>query len=78
MWEIEYKDEVWHYFFDNDPYAFNLLIRIEELKYTPDAMPPEGCTQIEPDLYCWQVEDHLVYYGVAERKITIVVVKPIE
>ncbi|NJN83088.1 MAG: hypothetical protein HC802_12925 [Caldilineaceae bacterium] len=41
MWQLEYNAEVAQYFFDNDPYTFPLLIRIEELKFEPDAIPPE-------------------------------------
>jgi hypothetical protein len=77
MWEIEYKDEVKFYFLDNYPYTFDLLIRIEELRYYPDAIPPEGCTPVDPDLYLWEVEGHLVYYGIHAQKIVVVVVKPV-
>ncbi len=78
MWEIEYKDEAKFYFLDNHPYTFDLLVKIEELRYQPDAMPPEGVVEISPKLYFWLVAEHLVCYGVQGQTITVVAIKPIE
>ena len=82
MWELEYNEEVKQYFFDNDPYAFALLVRIEELKFAPEAIPPEGCTPLddEPDVFLWVVLEHLVLYQkIAEKKLLrILMVKPLD
>ena len=43
IWAIEYEEEVKFYFLDNDPYSFPLLVRLEELRYEADGVPPEGC-----------------------------------
>ena len=37
MWEIEYTEEVKFYFIDNGALVFDLLIKIEELRYTAKA-----------------------------------------
>ena len=47
MWGIEYSEEVKFYFIDNGPYAFALLVKIEELKFYVNGLPPEGCIQID-------------------------------
>lgn len=83
MWEIEYTDEVKFYFLDNYPYTFALLIRIEELKFAPDAIPPEGATPLadEPNTYQWEVLDHMIYYEKVpglKPLLLIWLVKPIE
>lgn len=62
MWTIEYSEEAKYYFIDKDPYAFDLLVRIEELKYAEDGIPPEGCSEIEPGFLWWQVLHHIVIY----------------
>lgn len=83
LWAIEYEEEVKFYFLDNDPYSFPLLIRIEELRYEPDGIPPEGCRPFadEPNTYWWQVLDHDVLYEKVEETnpptLRILVVKPL-
>lgn len=78
MWQLEYSNEAKCYFIDNDPYSFDLLVRIEELKYYPDAVPPEGCTLLEDTLYLWEVAAHFVLYEKlgAQNRLVIAVVKP--
>ena len=80
MWKIDYTEEVISYFVDNGDLVFDLLVRIEELKFIEDAIPPEGCIQLEPNAYRWEVLQHLVIYQrtVATRKLRIAVVKPVE
>ena len=78
MWEIEYSDEAKYYFIDNDPYTFDLLVKIEELRYTADGIPPAGCTMVEPGLYLWEVLNHLVYYRRRAGKLVIAFVQPQE
>jgi len=79
MWALEYSEEVKFYFLDNYPYTFDLLIRIEELKYFGNAVPPEGCKPLEePNWYIWTVLGHAVIYEKAANKLIIRVVKPLE
>lgn len=78
MWELDYTEEVKLYFLDNYPYTFDLLVRIEELKFSPDAKPPEGCMHVPPNFYFWRVLDHLVIYRklIESNTLEILVVKP--
>jgi len=84
MWTLNYSEEVKTYFVDNEPYCFPLLVRIEELKFDPDAMPAEGMTPMddsnEPDLYFWLVLEHVVMLRKIdeEKSLYIIVVKPLE
>jgi len=80
MWTIEYSEEVKYYFIDNDPYAFDLLVRIEELKYTDDGIPPEGSLELEPGFFWWRVLHHIVIYEritAPSPRLIIAVVKPL-
>jgi len=83
MWTLQYSEEVKAYFVDNEPYCFNLLVRIEELKFDADATPPEELTPMndpdEPSLYLWLVLDHAVMLrkNVPEKSLYIVAVKPL-
>ncbi len=63
MWTLEYSNEAKFYFIDNGDYVFDLLVKIEELKFFPDAMPPEGCTPLDdkPNTYKWAVSRALGY-----------------
>jgi hypothetical protein len=78
MWEIEYRNEIKFYFIDNDPYTFALLIKIEELRHHPDAIPREGCTQIDDGLLWWETLEHIVIYErvETEKRIIVVAIKP--
>jgi hypothetical protein len=78
MWALEYSEEVKSYFVDNYPYTFALLVKIEELKFLPDANPEEEYTQLEPNFYRWTVLDHHVLYEKQGKRLYIWVVKPIE
>ena len=79
MWEIEYRDEIKFYFIDNDPYTFALLIKIEELRYYPDAIPPEGCTLVDDGLFWWETIEHIVIYErvETEKRIIVITIKPL-
>jgi hypothetical protein len=84
MWTLHYSEEVKAYFVDNEPYCFDLLVRIEELKFDADATPPEGLTPMddpdEPSLYLWLVLDHVVMLRrIANGKsLYIVAVRPLD
>ena len=80
MWELDYSDEVMFYFLDNYPYTFELLIKIEELKFTDWGLPPEGYKLTEAGYYWWEILDHTVIYRIRAdiKRIRIFAVKPIE
>lgn len=77
MWGIEYTDEAKFYFLDNYPYTFPLLVRIEELRYEPEAVPQERCIEIEPGLLMWEALNHLVYYRREQGRIVVAAIKPL-
>ena len=79
MWAIEYSNEIKFYFIDNDPYTFALLIKIEALRHQLNAIPQEGCTQINGGLLWWETLEHIVIYErvEAEKRIIIVTIKPL-
>jgi hypothetical protein len=78
MWELEYADEVKFYFLDNYPYTFELLVKIEELKFIEDGMPLEGDAGFQADYHWWRILSHTVIYRIFpdRRTIRILVVKP--
>ena len=62
VWELEYSLEARNYLYDSYPYTEEVMIAIEMLRYDPDAVPPEGYTQIEPGVYLWEVLHHLILF----------------
>lgn len=82
MWHIDFSDEAKFYFLDNGDYVFDLLVRIEMLKYMQDAIPPEGFLPAdsleETDVFLWRVLEHLVVLRKTHPQIVIEVVKPLE
>lgn len=84
MWTLHYSQEVKFYFLDNDPYCFDLLVKIEELKFNLDGIPPEGLTPLddpdEPDLYLWLVLNQVVILRkiTIERGLYIIAIRPLE
>ena len=76
MWAIRYSDEVKFYFLDNGDLVFDLLVKIEELRYIPEGIPPEGCTPLDPNFYAWEVLRHVVIYEQQDGVLVIQVVKP--
>ena len=76
MWAIRYSDEVKFYFLDNGDLVFDLLVKIEELRYIPEGIPPEGATQLESNFYAWEVLRHVVIYEQQDGVLVIQVVKP--
>jgi hypothetical protein len=77
MWEIEYLDEVKFYFTDNGTYTGNLLDEIERLRYSPDALPPDSYSELEPGLFVWEILNHLVFYRREKAWLLIAAVKPL-
>ncbi|MCX6050796.1 MAG: hypothetical protein NT075_37380 [Chloroflexi bacterium] len=79
MWQLDYTPAARNYFLDNDPYSFDLLIKIEELKFTSTGIPAEGCTQIEDGLLWWETLNHAVIYERLEEENQLVIsaIKPL-
>ena len=79
MWRLDYTQAAKNYFLDNDPYTFDLLIKIEELKFYPDDIPFEGYTQIDDGLLWWEVLEYAVIYTrqAAVQQIIIAAIKPL-
>lgn len=78
MWIVDFSEEAKFYLLDNNPYTFDLHVRIEGLKYEPDAIPPEGLTPMgEDNLYAWLVLDHVVILSRSHSQIIIEAIKPL-
>ncbi len=80
MWALEYSEEVKLYFVDNGDLVFDVLVKIEELKFLEDGIP-EGVTplQAEVNTYRWPILGHWVVYEKLERQtptLKIWLVKP--
>ncbi len=78
MWQIEYTKEVRDYIYDSYPYTHTVWQTIKSLRQRPDAIPAQGWTQLEPNVFLWAVDDHLVLYerNIAARKLVVFVLKP--
>lgn len=78
MWTVDFSEEAKFYLLDNNPYTFELHVRIEGLKFEPDGIPPEGLTPAgEDDLYVWHVLEHAVILSRHNGQIIIEVIKPL-
>lgn len=79
MRQIEYSEEARSYFLDNYPYTFNLLVRIEELKFTGDHILPHNCVRLDSTYYWWETLDHAVIFEQIDTDTLYVVsIKPLE
>lgn len=79
MREIEYSEEARSYFLDNYPYTFNLLVRIEELKFIGDRILPDNCAHLGSNYYWWEILDHAVIFEQVDTDTLYVVsIKPLE
>ncbi len=72
LWDIEYSLEARNYLYDSYPYTEAILIAIEELRFLKDAIPAQGCTQLELGVYMCEMLRHVVVY----RRILDVQPKP--
>ena len=75
MLRIEYSAEAKFYFLDNDPYTFDLLVKVEELRHTPAGLPADNYKLVAGWLM-WQVLDHTVVYRIIGDVIEIRAIKP--
>ncbi len=78
MWLLEYSREANNYAIDSHPYSEDVLSAIETLALTDMALPPNS-TELEPEVYLWRVEGHLVIYKrrlFPIRSIWIAIIKP--
>lgn len=79
MRQIEYSEEARSYFLDNYPYTFNLLVRIEELKFTGDRILPDNYVRLGSTYYWWEILDHAVIFEQVDTDTLYVVsIKPLE
>jgi len=62
MWELEYSQEANNYALDSHPYNEEVLIAIEMLAVTEDALPAEDCRHLEPEIYLWAIAAHTVIF----------------
>ena len=78
MWLIEYTKEVRDYIFDSYPYTHAVWQAIKSLRQTPNGLPAQGWTQLEPNVFLWEVDDHEVLYErhKDEQKLILFVLKP--
>lgn len=78
-WAVDLSKEAANYLLDSWPYLVDLRDAIRRLRNTENAIPPEGCHQLEPGLYWWIAAKHSIYYErqEGERSIVILVIKPI-
>jgi len=80
MWQIGFSREASQYAMDSHPYNEEVLLAIETLAFTPDGLPQEGISELEPDIYLWQVAGHSVIYQriTSIRRLWVAVIKPDE
>jgi hypothetical protein len=62
MWQLEFDRKPGNYAIDSHPYNEAVLIALEDLALNAEGIHAEGCTQIEPGAYLWEVADHQVVY----------------
>lgn len=79
MRQIEYSEEAKFYFLDNYPYTFDLLIRIEELKFMGEQILPEHCVELAENYYWWEILGHaVVFEQVDAETLYVISIKPLE
>ena len=79
MRQIEYSEEAKFYFLDNYPYTFDLLIRIEELKFIENHSLPNSCVELAPNYYWWEILGHaIVFEQLDAQTLYILSIKPLE
>lgn len=79
MRQIEYSEEARSYFLDNYPYTFNLLVRVEELKFKEDGILPDNYVRLGSNYYWWETLDHAVIFEQVDADTLYVVsIKPLE
>jgi len=78
MWRIEYTKEVRDYIFDSYPYTHAVWQALKSLRQTANGLPAKGWSELETEVFLWQIEEHEVLYERhrAERKLIIFVLKP--
>jgi hypothetical protein len=77
-WEIGFSIEASNYAIDSHPYNEAVLQAIEFLAFSEHGLPEEAVSELEPELYLWQVEQHEVFFQrfPTERRLWIAVLKP--
>ena len=78
MWRIEYDRSVRNYIYDSYPYTEKVWRAIKSLRHTENGIPLDPVTKLEPEVFVWTVEEHLVIYRrfSEERILRFLVLKP--
>jgi hypothetical protein len=71
MWRIEYDKTVRNYIYDSYPYTERVWQAMKSLRTTADGLPVEGVQVLEPDVFLWEVAEHLVIYRRLTEKQTL-------
>jgi len=61
-WELGFSHEASNYAIDSHPYNEKVLMAIEELAFSAEGIPDEHYTELEPNIYLWEVAEYLVLY----------------
>jgi hypothetical protein len=79
MWEVKYSKEVRNYIYDSYPYTEAVWQALKTLRHTDEGLPLAGYRQLEPNIFLWEVENHLVVYErfVEQRQLLITILKPV-
>ncbi len=79
-WELGFSHEASNYAIDSHPYNEEVLMAIEALAFIPDGIPDENYSELEPNIYLWEVAGHLVLYQrITEngQRLWIAFIKPL-
>ena len=78
MWRIEYDKTVRNYIYDSYPYTERVWQAMKSLRNTKDGLPSAGAQLLEPNVFLWMIEEHLVIYRRMEATQTLrfLVLKP--
>lgn len=67
-WTLSYHRTVVHYLISLREAGHALRYAIFSLQQTADGIPAAGVTQLEPDIYMWEIHDHHVVYRRIEQE----------
>jgi hypothetical protein len=78
MWRIEYDKTVRNYIYDSYPYTERVWQAIKSLRQSVDGLPTGNVAQLEPEVFLWIVEEHLVIYRRIEppQVLRVIMLKP--
>ena len=79
-WELHYSRWVITYLVALRETGADVRRAIRSLQNTTDGFPPEGITQLEQNIYLWEVAGHLVIYErqPEQSRLRVVVVESMD